>query len=37
VFTDANCLSKRNANGYRNSDAYAYDYSHCYANSDRYG
>lgn len=33
MFADANCLSKRNANGYR----YAYDYSHCYVNSDRYG
>jgi hypothetical protein len=33
MFADANCLSKRNANGYR----YGYDYSHCHANGYRYG
>jgi hypothetical protein len=35
MFADANCISKRNANGYCHS--YAYDYSNCYVNSDRYG
>ena len=35
MFADANCLSKRNANGYRYSNTY--DHAQCYANSDRYG